>query len=190
MIRVRFSVRVSNDARSESGSADCKFLRARKCASSRTLWGKVPFSGTASHSVSNLPVGSHTFSVRATDKVGLETLKTRSFTIIPALSISDVRVSERSRNAFFAVRLSAASQQAITVNFVTTNGTAKAPADYAAKTGTLTFAPESTTQTIAVPIKNDGKDEKRTEYFSVNLSGPTNATIADTSGKGTIVDND
>ena len=109
---------------------------------------------------------------------------------VPTLRISDVRVSERSRNAFFAVRLSAASQQSITVSYATANGSAKAPADYAAKTGTLTIAPESTTQTIAVPIKNDRKHEKRTEYFSVNISGPTNATIADESGRGTIVDND
>ncbi len=44
-----------------------------------------PCGGNASHSVSDLPVGSYTFSVRARDNVGLETLKTRSFSITPAL---------------------------------------------------------------------------------------------------------
>ena len=148
-----------------------------------------PCSGTASHSVSNLPIGSHTFSVRATDNVGLQTLKTRSFSIGPALRIADVRLREKTTTARFVVSLSAASDQSVTVNYATANGSAKAPADYTTTTGTLTFAPGSTTQTVPVPIRGDRRNE-RNEAFFVNLSGPTNATIADASGRGTIVDND
>lgn len=145
--------------------------------------------GTTSHSVSK-PVGSCTMSVRATDNAGnvSEPLR-RSFSIVPLLRISDVRVSERSKNAYFTVRLSAASQQTVTVNYVTANGSVKAPADYATRKSTLTFLPGQTARTIAVPIKNNRRDE-RTEYFSVRLSGAASATIADSSGRGTIIDND
>ena len=43
--------------------------------------------GDGSHSVSDLTVGSYTFSVRARDNAGLETLKTRSFSINPDLRL-------------------------------------------------------------------------------------------------------
>ena len=108
---------------------------------------------------------------------------------VPSLGISDVRVQERTTNARFTVRLSAASQQTITVNYATANGTAKAPGDYSTRRGTLTFLPGQTAKTISVPIKGDSRDE-RTETFFVRLSGEPAATIADASGKGTIVDND
>ncbi len=108
---------------------------------------------------------------------------------LPSLRINDVRVGERTTTARFTVRLSAASQQTTTVRYATANGTAKAPADYATRRGTLTFLPGQTARTIAVPIRNDRLDE-RTEYFSVNLFGAASATIADRSGRGTIIDND
>lgn len=145
--------------------------------------------GNSSHSVPNLPVGSYTMSVRVTDRVGKVVEQSRTFSIVPLLGISDARVSERSSNVYFTVQLSAASQQSVTVNYATANGSAKAPADYLARSGTLTFAPGQTAQTVAVPIRNDRRDE-RTEFFSVNLFGANNATIADSSGRGTIIDND
>jgi hypothetical protein len=150
-----------------------------------------PCSGTnASHSVSNLPVGSYTMSVRVTDRVGNVVITPeRSFSIVPLLRLNDVRVKEKTTYARFTVRLSAASQQTVTVNYTTANGTAKAPADYATRRGTLTFLPGQTARAIAVPIRSDRRNE-RNEVFFVNLSRQTNATIADRSGRGTIIDND
>ncbi|MBK6593923.1 MAG: hypothetical protein IPG23_14955 [Burkholderiales bacterium] len=82
--------------------------------------------------------------------------------------------------ASFTVTLSAVSAQTITVAYNTTDGTATAGADYTSATGTLTFAPGTTAQTISVPITNDTVFEGATgETFSVNLASPTNATIAD-----------
>src|SRR5258706_15991700 len=69
-----------------------------------------------------------------------------------------------------------------------TDGTAGA-GDYTAGTGTLSFAVGVTTQTITVPITDDLLDELD-ETFTVNLAGPTNATIADGAGVGTILDDD
>lgn len=107
---------------------------------------------------------------------------------LPSLRIGDARVKEGNTNALFVVRLSSSSQQAVTVNYATANGSAKAPADYTAKSGTLTFAPGETSKTVAVAIRGDRRDE-RNETFFVNLSG-ANTTVADARGRATIVDND
>ncbi len=105
-----------------------------------------------------------------------------------SLRIGDVRVKEKNTSARFTVSLSGASQETVTVNYATANGSAKAPADYTTTTGTLTFSPGQTTQTVPVRIKDD-KRKERNETFFVNLSN-ANTTVADASGKGTIVDND
>jgi ELWxxDGT repeat protein len=110
----------------------------------------------------------------------------------PALSINDVTVTEGNSGtttANFTVTLSAASTATVTVAYATANGTALAPSDYASTSGTLTFAPGQTSQTITVPIVGDTRDEFH-ETFLVNLSNPANATIADAQGVGTIADND
>ena len=65
-------------------------------------------------------------------------------------------------------------------------GTAEA-ADFTATSGTLNFAAGVTSQTITVAITNDGVYEG-SEDFHVNLTSPTNATITDNQGVGTILD--
>ena len=91
--------------------------------------------------------------------------------------------------AVFTVSLSAASRREITVDFATANGTATAGSDYQATSGTLTFAPGTTTQTLTVLILGDTLDEPN-ETFTVTLSNPTNATLATAQATGTIVDDD
>jgi len=107
----------------------------------------------------------------------------------PSLRINDVTVSESAGTATFTVTLSAASNLPVTVNYTTSNGTATAPSDYTATSGSLTFAPGTTTRTITVPIGDDGVYEAL-ERFNVDLSGAVNATIADTRGVATISAND
>jgi hypothetical protein len=108
----------------------------------------------------------------------------------PSLSIDDVTVNEATATVTFTVSLSAASGQTVTVGYDSSNGTATAGADYTALVpGTLTFAPGVTSQTITVGITNDTVFESA-ETFNVNLTSPTNATIADNLGIGTITDND
>ena len=111
----------------------------------------------------------------------------------PSLAIGDVTVNEGDSgvtSAIFTVTLSAASTQTVTVNFASADGSAKAATrDYSAVSGTLTFAPNVTTQTIVVSIIGDKRKEKD-ETFFVNLSGPSNATIADGQGRGTIINDD
>jgi hypothetical protein len=62
------------------------------------------------------------------------------------------------------------------VNFATANGTATAGTDYTASSGTLTFNPGVTSQTINVPITTD-VDQEPDENFTVTLTAPGNATL-------------
>ncbi len=108
---------------------------------------------------------------------------------VPTLSINNVSVNEAAGTATFTVTLSAASGQAVTVNYGTSNGTATAGSDYTATSGALSFASGVTSRTITVAITDDALTES-SETFNVNLSGAVNATIATATGVGTIVDND
>ena len=111
----------------------------------------------------------------------------------PTLSIGNASVAEGNGGttaANFTVTLSAASGRQVTVDYATADGTATiANSDYAAATGTLTFAPGETTKMIAVNATGDTAEESD-EAFTVTLSNPTNATIADGTGDGAILDDD
>jgi hypothetical protein len=108
------------------------------------------------------------------------------------LSIDSVSVTEGNAgtvNAVFTVTLSSPVSQPVTVKYSTADGTALAGIDYTSTSGTLTFAPQTTTQSITVPVLGDLLDEPN-ETFSVALSEPVNATIATGTGTGTINDDD
>ncbi|MDP9264709.1 MAG: Ig-like domain-containing protein [Chloroflexota bacterium] len=111
----------------------------------------------------------------------------------PSISVNDVTVAEGNSGttlATFTVTLSAASPQQVTVSYATANGTATAPSDYVAiNATTLSFAPGDTSKPISVSVKGDTVVEPN-ETFFVNLSSPTNATIADGQGQGTITNDD
>src|SRR5205085_2498911 len=92
-------------------------------------------------------------------------------------------------NAVFTVTLSAASPQAVSVQFATASGTATAGSDYQSTSGTLTIPANSLTGTISVPVIGDTVIESN-ETFVVNLSNPVNGTISTGQGTGTIVDDD
>ncbi|RCJ17374.1 hypothetical protein A6770_34170 [Nostoc minutum NIES-26] len=109
----------------------------------------------------------------------------------PTISFVPISINgkEDSGNLVFAVKLSNASSQTITVDYTTSNDTAIAGDDYTPVTGTLTFNPGDLTQTITVPILDDLVAES-SERFFINLKNPTNATIGDNPAIGTITDDD
>ncbi len=112
----------------------------------------------------------------------------------PAISfVANKSDSEDSGSLVFTVKLSNASSDVITVDYNTSNDndndSAIANVDYTPLTGTLTFNPGITTQTITVPILDDFIDEL-TEQFFVNLTNPTNATISDNQAVGKITNDD
>src|SRR5262249_50949714 len=77
----------------------------------------------------------------------------------------------------------------VTVQFLSTPSGAVAPSDYTSVAGALSFAPNVTVQTITVPVIGDAAVEPN-ETFTVNLSSPVNATLADGGAVGTIYDDD
>ena len=110
----------------------------------------------------------------------------------PRISINDKTVTEGntgSVNATFTVSLSVGSDVAVTVHYQTANGSATAGSDYAAASGDVTIAAGQTTNTFTVAVIGDRLGEPN-ETFVVNLSSPTNATIADGQGIGTILDDE
>ncbi|MFO3706358.1 putative Ig domain-containing protein [Xanthomonas codiaei] len=125
-----------------------------------------------------------------TDAQGLGTIVNDD--ALPSLSIDDISVNEGNSGtttATFTVSLSQASGQTVTVNYATSDGTATAGSDYVARSGTLTFAPGTTAQGVAVSVNGDTAVEPN-ETFSVGLSGASNATIARATGTGTINNDD
>ena len=107
----------------------------------------------------------------------------------PSLSIGDAGAVAEGAAASFQVTLSASSGQTVTVNYATSHVTT-ATADFTGPTsGTVTFAPGDTSETISVGTNNDALNEAN-ESFSVLLSSPVNATISDGTGTGSITDND
>jgi Ca2+-binding RTX toxin-like protein len=83
------------------------------------------------------------------------------------------------QNLSYTVSLSGSSTQTITVQYSTANGTALAGSDYTATSGTLTFTPGVTSQTISIPILNDSVNEAN-ETFTLKLTSPTNAILGGT----------
>lgn len=83
------------------------------------------------------------------------------------------------------------SDGTVTVDYATSDGTAVAPGDYTAASGTLTFADGVTSQTIVVPVVDDALPEAD-ETFTVTLTNPTGgATIGPAATTTvTILDND
>ena len=110
---------------------------------------------------------------------------------VPTLSIADATAVE-GEPARFAVTLRPASEQTVTVSYRTAGGTAAAGLDFDTVSGTLTFAPRTTRQVIAVQTREDEIDEidEPDEAFTVTLSNPSGAMLADATASGTITDDD
>ena len=108
------------------------------------------------------------------------------------LSVNDVSGSEGG-TLTFTVTLSVASEDTVGVTWTATAGGASDTADTGdlagTLTGTLSFAPGDISKTFTVSTAEDTTDEAD-ETFTVTLSGPTNATLADATGTGTIADDD
>jgi Calx-beta domain-containing protein len=111
-----------------------------------------------------------------------------------SISISDVTPLEGnsgSTTANFVVHLDAdAPAGGVTVDYATQNGSAIAPGDYTATSGTATIAGGTRDAVVPVSIVGDTLSEGN-ETFTVKLSNASGGnTIADDTGTGTIVDDD
>ena len=136
-----------------------------------------------------------TGSASIADNLGVGTITDDAGSDAVSVAINDVTVGEAAGTAVFTVTLTGNIQDALTVNYATSNGTALAGSDYTTSSGTVTFPAGSltgTTKTISVTILNDAIAEP-SESFNVTLSGIVStgsASISDNLGVGTINDND
>jgi Calx-beta domain/Calcineurin-like phosphoesterase len=109
-----------------------------------------------------------------------------------SLSITDAAVAEGNagtRALVFTVQASGSLKGSANVSFATADGSAGAPGDYAAASGSLALDRRNKARTISVQIVGDTVDELD-ETFQVVLSNASGATIADGTGVGTIFDDD
>jgi large repetitive protein len=113
---------------------------------------------------------------------------------VPGISVDDPVVAEgnapTTTTMTFNVTLSNPSDQEVTVDYATNDGTATvADSDYAGATGTVTFTAGQTAKTADVTVNGDDGVEPD-EGLTLDLSNASNATIADAQGEGTITNDD
>jgi hypothetical protein len=113
----------------------------------------------------------------------------------PRITISDASTLEGcgcfgTTPLTFTVSMSSAYDEAVTVNYTTVDATATvADGDYAAASGTLTFAPGETTKTITIDVLGD-KAVETDELFFVDLTSSLAGSLAKGRGAGWILDDD
>ena len=114
---------------------------------------------------------------------------------VSTLSIGNASAAEDDGSVEFEVTISAASDQPVTVDYATSDGTATAGQDYTATSSTLSFPANSTSSlTISVPVIDDTIDEEEQETFTLTLSNASGGELVGgvmtLSVTGTITDND
>ena len=110
----------------------------------------------------------------------------------PALAVRDVRIIEGhvgNRNAVFRVSLSAASSADVSVDWATSDSSAKAGEDYLPSGGTLVIRKGRRTGSVAVPVLGDRIDE-RNEAFLLRLTNAVGGRIVDGLAQGVVWDDD
>ena len=108
----------------------------------------------------------------------------------PQVSVGDVSVLKPTSGqieATFTVSLSTPSDLTTTVNYTTSDITAKAGTDYIANSGSITFAPGETTKLVPVSVLGNSTPTGNLT-FGFDLTGALNATISRTQAIGTIND--
>ena len=112
---------------------------------------------------------------------------------LPQIALGAASVKEGAvgggAKAVFSLSLSAPSAVPVTVAYRTADGTAVAGRDFTATSGTVTFAPGATKAEVSVAVIGDATTES-SETFSLVLSSPQGATLAQATAVGTILDDD
>ena len=106
-----------------------------------------------------------------------------------AISVADAEANESDGQIDFTVSLDRPAIGTVTVDYATRDGTATAGEDYTQTSGTLTFNEDEETKTVSVALLDDAVDEGE-ETFTLVLSNPVGARIADGEATGTIENDD
>ena len=188
-VRIRFSEAVETKAKDAGVQVSGGTLaRASRVKKRKDLWElRVRPSGHGPVTVT-LPAGA----ARTADGRTLSDAVTVTVSGLGpvALSVADASAREGAGATMdFAVTLSRAASGKVTVRYATRNGTAKKGKDYGKARGKLVFAAGETSKTVSVAILDDAHDEGA-ETFTLRLSKPKGAVIADGEAVGTIENSD
>ena len=106
------------------------------------------------------------------------------------VSVADARVEEGVGAVLaFAVTLSRAATSAFTVDYATSDGSARAGEDYTAASGTLSFQAGESSRTVEVAVLDDAHDEGE-ETLTLRLSNASGGQVTDGEATGTIENTD
>jgi hypothetical protein len=109
----------------------------------------------------------------------------------PTLSVTDVTIAEGSsyQSFNFNVTLSATSAKPISFRYSTADGTAVATRDYIPTDRTFNLSPGASSVALGVTVYGDNMYEPAEDFF-LNISEPTNVSIADNQAKATLTNDD
>jgi hypothetical protein len=112
--------------------------------------------------------------------------KTSPQAVTPGISIADARTPQADGSTLnFTITLSQATALAVSVDYATVDGTAKAGVDYVASNGTLNFAAGQTAQMVSVQAKaNPAASGDQT--LTLKLSSPVNAKLSQDAATGAL----
>lgn len=107
------------------------------------------------------------------------------------IGIYDTTVVEGDEALEFVVSLTTPSNESVSVEYATVNGTAEASTDYVPTNGTLVFQAGETRKFVAVDVlENTETAVASSKNMQLQLTNPLNAQIAVSSAIGTIIDRD
>ena len=193
-VRIRFSEDVGTKAKDAAvGISGGSMVKARRVNGRRDLWQvEVLPAGHGAVTVT-LPATADCAAAGAVCTAAGQKLENPLSVTVKGpltLSVADARAREGTdATVDFAVTLSRAATDAVSVRYATRDGTAKKGTDYRKTKGTLTFAAGETAKTVQVPILDDAHDEGE-ETFTLVLKKATGAAIADGEATGTIENSD
>ncbi len=144
--------------------------------------------GQASTTVHKTSSGTGTVTATVDNATSSQTVTDPPPPAYPKITVHDASTTagkSGSHPLYFSVTLNRKTTVRVTVKYTTGNGTAKAPSDYKAASGVVTFPAGATKERIAVTIVG-GKSKTTNKTFAVNIYGATNAGIADSVAEGFI----
>jgi beta-glucanase (GH16 family) len=110
--------------------------------------------------------------------------------VVPVIKIEDasqVRTTAASV-MHFNITLNKTTTVPVSVDYTLADGSATAPKDYAAASGTVNIPAGQSTAEVAIQLKGDPADIRQNNLeFTVQLSNPKGCTLGISSAKGTII---
>ena len=167
--------------------------RARRIGSGRNLWELAIRPATDAEVVVEVPLREAcdvAGAICTADGRWLSHAITHAIPGPLSVSVADAGAEEGlDQGLRFIVALSRAVDRAVSVDYETEDGTARAGSDYEAATGTLEFEPGETEAVVVVAVLDDAVDEGE-ETFTFVLTSASGARIGDARATGTIENSD